>query len=253
MPLGLLASIVVLVIIAVSRIDGATTADAPSRNGGMTLDSLEDVDPAAIAEFKSEFESAGENKQAKQDAAVWLVLLEDPDDQYYEYLESLARVAVDSDMPKMWGDSGGYSQSFFDWIEENDSTLPEAVNLAMSEYPLDVNMLARAGDPRAYSLFVDGLDSQNPVIKTAAAKGLGLIGNPSAIPLIQRTGNAGPEEERLVYAEALLYFDDPAADAIAAGWIPDPVILQGLHDAVDRDKAARANGAIPGPWEHQEF
>ena len=103
-------------------------------------------------------------------------------------------------------------------------------------------MLAVAGDSRSYDLFVDGLDSLNPPVVVGAARGLGYIGDDNAIPLIEQAGNRPSLASlQVMLAEALLYFDDPAADRIVSGWITDPVLLQELEDAVAADLASRAS------------
>jgi len=84
---------------------------------------------------------------------------------------------------------------------------------AYYEIPLPWYDLAAARDPRSYDLLVQGLHSHNFMIAAAAAKGLARLQDPRAIEELIMTGRRVPGEARAGIVEALLYFNDPKAQA----------------------------------------
>jgi HEAT repeat protein len=219
--------------------DGSDAFNDPSSAAGLSSTS------EAVATLEAQFEVAGDNKPLGQSAALGLIMYGETDAEYHDYLAGFASDAIYSSAPAPY-DSSGLTQEFLDWAELQSNSPENTITLVTQEYPQDVLTLATAGDSRSYDLFVDGLDSLNPPVVVGAARGLGYIGDTNAIPLIEQAGNR-PEmaDVQSMIAEALLYFGDPAADQIVAGWISDPVLLQEMEDAVAADLAGRASIGSP--------
>jgi hypothetical protein len=104
---------------------------------------------------------------------------------------------------------------FLDWCMERHLNLNNSRYAAYYEIPDGWYDLAAARDPRAYNLLIEGLHSHNLMIVATAAKGLARLQDPKAIEELIATGRRVPGEARVGIMEALLYFNDPKAQAAA--------------------------------------
>jgi HEAT repeat protein len=105
--------------------------------------------------------------------------------------------------------------------------------------PGEVAFLGWSRDPRAVPLLRQALLSPNYQIEIAAALGLAEIGNDESIPLIINACSKAPRDAAAAIAQALVYFDEPAAQRAVDQYIP--------AEAARVYRDARANG-MKTPW-----
>jgi HEAT repeat protein len=75
------------------------------------------------------------------------------------------------------------------------------------------------------------------MVVAQAAAGLGRIGDSRAISSIVEAAAVSPKELALAFARALVYFEDPEADAAARRLIDDDAVFQELRSAAKSEKA----------------
>jgi len=83
-----------------------------------------------------------------------------------------------------------------------------------------VGLLGWSRDPRAIPLLRRALSVHYYQIEIFAAWGLAEVGDKDSIPLIIQACKHAPAEPAEVIAEALVYFDDPAAQNAVDVYIP---------------------------------
>jgi HEAT repeat protein len=211
-----------------------------------TFEDLLRGDSGAVANAKAIFRLSSDAITKRRVASV-LITLGVKDRVYFDYLVSEAKKGLDNPIPwpTAYDGHGRINQDitpeFIAWckkqgIDPNDpkyvsyrSSDPVFLEWAMKrhlnlnntryeayyEVPAAWYDLAAARDPRAYDLLVEGLHSHNLMIAVAAAKGLARLQDPRAVDELIATGRRVPGEARAGIMDALLYFDDPRAQAAA--------------------------------------
>lgn len=192
-------------------------------------------DKTALPPLRQAFEDSN-SKLEKQTIASTLLSYGDKDIRFLEYLAGFAKTAIESDMPfPIAFDSQGsairgqYSSEFVAWAARNRIDPHKAAEEAMFGQPGDVLFLASAVDSRAFDLLLRGLEAKNYFVVANAARGLARLQDARAIrPIIEACKRAPPELARLI-AEALVYFDDPEAQAAAERFILNKAVLNELR------------------------
>jgi hypothetical protein len=202
--------------------------------------------PEAVANAKEVFRLSSDAMTKRRIASV-LITLGVTDRVYFDYLVSEAKKGLDNPMPwptaydehgriresvtpefTAWCKKHGVDANdpklaayrasdpaFLEWAMKRHLNLNNTRYAAYYEIPIPWYDLAAARDPRAYDLLVQGLHSRNLMIAWAAAKGLARLQDLKAIDELIATGRRVPGEARAGIMEALLYFDDPKAQAAA--------------------------------------
>jgi HEAT repeat protein len=182
----------------------------------------------AIPALKEQFANV-QDLLLKAKIAAALVRLGDKDDTYWDFLVKLATPALESDAPDFisYDSQGksvpGPSPDFQAWVKAHNSTSDSAGENSFYILPGKVAFLGWSRDPRAIPLLRKGLSSPNHMIEAAAALGLAEIGDADSIPFIVEACKKAPAEAAWAIAEALVYFDDPAAQAAVDQFIPKDV------------------------------
>jgi PBS lyase HEAT-like repeat-containing protein len=212
-----------------------------------TFEDLLRGEPKAVANAKEIFRLSSDAMVKRRTAGV-LITVGVTDRIYFEYLVSEAKKALDNPMPwpTAYDDHGRINQNvtpafiawckkqgiddandpklaayrasdpvFLEWTMKRHLNLNNTRYAAYYEIPIPWYDLAAARDPRAYDLLVQGLHSHNLMIASVAAKGLAKLQDPRAIDVLITVGRRVPGEARAGIMEALLYFDDPKAQAAA--------------------------------------
>jgi hypothetical protein len=89
--------------------------------------------------------------------------------------------------------------------------------------------LARTGDARGLAMLRRGLSSRNDLIRALAAKGLALLEGRDSVPAIIAACGTAPAQAAELVARALVFFDDPRAQAAADTYIKDADVLRELR------------------------
>lgn len=177
--------------------------------------------------------------------AATLVRLGDKDDVYWNFLVNLARPAIESKAPdfitydKEGKSLPGPSPEFEAWAKTQNLSPTELGEEYIYLLPGGIAFLGWSRDPRAIPLLRQALLSPNYQIEIVAALGLAEIGNKDSIPLIVKACSKAPRDAAAAIAQALVYFDDPAAQNAVDQYIP-PETAKIYRDA-------RANGKKT-PW-----
>jgi HEAT repeat protein len=198
----------------------------------------------AIPALKQEF-AATKDTLLKLAIASALVRLGDKDQPYWDFLAEEARTAVENDAPPVFQldshgkvDQRGPSPEFIAWAKAHNLDPPAAAQAQTLELPGNFLYLAETGDPRGRELLRRGLKSSNFTIQSIATRGLAKLHDEDSIPLIVEVCGKMTGERASYIARALLFFDDPRAEAAAEMFIDKPV-LEELR------KLIRQHGADP--------
>lgn len=202
--------------------------------------------PEVVANEEEIFKLTSDPKIKRRIASI-LITLGVKDAVYFNYLAAEARKGLNNDMPwpSAYDEHGRLNQKitpeftewckrqgidpadhkyasyraadpvFLDWAMKRHLNLNDARYEAYYEIPEGWSDLAAARDPRAYDLLIQGLHSHNLMIVADAAKGLARLQDSRAVDELITTGRRVPGEARAGIAEALLYFNDPKAQAAA--------------------------------------
>jgi hypothetical protein len=162
----------------------------------------------------------------KEEIASALVRLGEKDEIYWDFLVKQATEAVDSDAPfprefnsqgKMIDDH--FSSAFLQWAKQHSLSPGDAGEMVVYRLPGKLLMLAETGDPRGIALLRRAMSSPNYMIQVMAAKGLAKLQDKDSIPLIIAACGNSPWAAPAI-AEALVFFDDPKAQAAADVYLP---------------------------------
>ncbi len=147
-----------------------------------------------------------------------LVLLGDHDAIYWDYLVSQARPALESDQPDYSADTAkSVASAEYLALEKLHPPGPEGAP-QLDWYA--VQNLGSSGDARAIPLLRLGLKSPNSTIRDASATGLGRLHDKDSIPLIVARARELSPGRAASLAATLREFNDPAATAAAAPFLP---------------------------------
>lgn len=183
-------------------------------SSGNTLPSAEELDKAAVASA--------------------LVRLGDPSKEYWDFIESFAKVAAESDAPfprEMDASGkmvvpGKYTAEFQTWATDQKVSLVDAANNVVYGLPGRMIPLVMTGDRRGLPVLKRALQSRNYSIQYRAAQGLALLRDKESIPTIINLCEKAGAEFAPAIARTLVYFDDVRAQQAAARFITDPNALE---------------------------
>jgi hypothetical protein len=114
----------------------------------------------------------------------------------------------------------GPSPEFEAWVKAHNLDPTGLGEDSFYVLPGKVAFLGWSRDPRAIPLLRRALLSPNYQIEIAAALGLAEIGDKDSIPLIIEACKRAPADAAAAIAQALVYFDDPAAQRAVDQFIP---------------------------------
>lgn len=162
----------------------------------------------------------------KAHIASALIRLGEKDEIYWGYLVQQARNAVHSGMPSPVGYDAqgntiaGPSPEFTAWAQARNLAPETAAGEAMFNAGY-ILFLAQTEDPRGIPLIRQALLSPDYMMEVMAAKGLAGMGDKDSIPLIIQACRRAPYEVAdAISTGALLYFDDPQAQAAVDEYVP---------------------------------
>jgi hypothetical protein len=220
-------------------VNGGSVADAIKKVkegnfGGVTVEEIVYAGAVeAIPALKEQFARSVDpsNKDDldpgnKEELASALIRLGDKDEIYWDFLLKQATEAVDSDppFPRDFDPKGKilkdhFSGAFLNWAKGRGLSPDEAGEIAVYRLPIKLGFLAKTGDPRGLPLLRRAMSSSNYMIATMAAKGLAKLQDKDSIPLIIAACQKSPGGSGAI-AEALIFFDDPDAQAAADVYLP---------------------------------
>jgi hypothetical protein len=157
-------------------------------------------DPRTVPALKAAFQRTAA-KGSKQLTAMVLLRLGVRDREYFEYLGSFAKEAIDSEAPWFLPSPAQLAQpgprrtvnpDFEAWCIANGKNIEEETRRQWTEYPSDVRLLVSAQDPRAAPLLRKGLTSPNGQIVILSAHGLAEIGDLADVPLLVQASYQNP-------------------------------------------------------------
>jgi hypothetical protein len=202
-------------------------------------------DRSAIPGTKMAFERAAD-KIERQRMALALVRLGEPDNRYWEFLQRHAEAAVASDIPyplKIDGQGNTvrgneFAPEFVAWCKERGVDPAVAAREALGSHSLDVLLVAMTADPRGFDLLLRALGARNYLLVLPAAQGLARLQDPRAVrPLIEASRRVPAEIGESIGA-ALVFFNDPDAQAAAERSIRDKAVLDAWRErALEGPKA----------------
>ncbi len=211
------------------------------RNGDYGPPDIEDVVRSkavqAIPVLKAQFAQSADATNKGRLASA-LLRLGVKDDSYWNFLVEFATPAVDNDAPfplilspegKLIGKPGEYSPAFIAWADAHKVPADTAAQDAVYGLPITLVIFASTGDPRGTPLLRRALKSRNYFIESMAAKGLALVKDKDSIPLLIEACKNAPTDMRVNLATALVYFDDPRAQAAADTYLPKE-IAKGMRE-----------------------
>lgn len=170
----------------------------------------------------------------RDDLASLLVQLGDPNPIYWNLLVSEAEAALSSEIPSPALRNLNNSKSLDDvytpeqkaWGKAHNMSVEQMIREAFLVPPGRFAPLAKTGDPRALPILQTGLQSENLMIQSFAADGLGLLRDKDSIPVIIAICRATQAPFAYFIAGSLIYFNDPAADKVYHEYFPDRDIEQ---------------------------
>ena len=230
------------------------TGDDPAASGS-SLESIANAHRVdAIPELEKRFQEAPDSfDPASQDTVLAyvdkahianvLVRLGDSNPAYWDYLVSKATLAVESSAPPLQSfDAEGHmvpgpSPQFEAWAKSQGKSVDAAVVEAMIVDFSGIEFLAQTHDPRGLPLLRRALQSANYMVQGAAARELADRQDAESIPLLIAACRTAPREIASSLASDLARFDDPAALAAAAEYMPKAMVTT-LHEEAHKHSAA---------------
>ncbi len=192
--------------------------------------------PQAAQVLKEQFALSATPAFIKEHIAYGLIKLGEKDQTYWDFLVMRAKAAVESDAPftNSFDPQGKIvprqlAPEFIEWAKAHNLPANDAAYAQAYDLPGSLLFLARTGDPRGRDLLRRGMASRNYFIQAAAAKGLAKLKDKESVPLIIEACRKAPEEVAVAIAWALVFFDDPQAQAAAERFITNKEMLEGLR------------------------
>ena len=185
----------------------------------------------------------------RDNLASLLVQLGDPNPIYWNVLVSEADLALASEVPYPNLTNGKTLEDAFTpeqkaWAKAHNMSLPQAFREATFIPSQKFAPLAKTGDPRALPILRTGLKSENLMIQSLAAGGLGLLRDKDSIPVIIAICRARQPPLAYFVAASLVFFHDPTADKVYHEYFPDR----------DIENERQSNGGSPfGGTVHHPF
>ena len=202
-------------------------------------DLAENGDVTALPVLRDAFD-AESDKGRRQKIASILVRFGEPDEKFYLYLEHFAILAVESEIPSFMkydehGKSvrGEMAEEFLEWCRLNNRDPGEVLGELMHELPSGLLHLTMAATPRAAPLLLRGLRSRNELVVLISARGLAILGDTAAIdPIIEECERRPAAVAKSLAFQALLFFDEPRAQAAVEKYMDDPVLVEKLREGL---------------------
>ena len=170
-------------------------------------------DERVLPSLKDAFE-ARQSKQDRQYIASSIVRLGEKDEKYYRYLESFAKVAVDSDLPNpyVYGADGVAVRGKLNpdlkiWAEKNGISVEEAFHRASDTFPTDLMRFGGTRDGRNLALLRRGLKSANPMVVAPSADALASMNDVDSIPFVLRLIETSSKSLALALTISLTLYD----------------------------------------------
>ena len=205
----------------------ATIAKVDGGNySGVDVEALVQAgDPKSRPVLEKQF-SITQEPLLKAKIAEALEELGSKDDAYWRYLVQLATPAIESDAPDIFNrdthgkEVPGLSPAFVAWAEAHHQAPDVASENAAYIFPGEVDLLGAAGDPKSIPLLRRGLNSPNYLIQAAAARGLVNAHDSASTPLILEALRKAPVDVKPLFAQVLIFIDDPKAQAAVDATLP---------------------------------
>jgi hypothetical protein len=209
------------------------------KNGSYNAASLNELAAVgavqAIPELRKQFDLTTDSSM-KGAIASALIRIGDKDPTYWDFLVKRASQAIENDAPfpidfDVQGKSvrSSISPEFVKWSKAHHVDPESASHVLVYEVPQAVLLLAVTGDERGRVLLRKGMSSPNYLIQAISAKGLAKLQDKDSIGLIADACNKAPAEMAAVIAQALVFFDEPQAQAAAERYITNPQVLGALR------------------------
>jgi len=166
-----------------------------------------------------------QDTETKERIASYLYRLGDREDIYWSFILNQATLAVESDapFPHPYDTKGKmedqFSPGFAAWATTHGMSTDAAVKAEWDRYN-KILILAVTNDPRAIPVLRRGLNSPDELIESISAKGLAQLHDTDSIPLIVAACQRAPADAATLIGEALIYYDDPEAQAAAETYLP---------------------------------
>jgi len=180
-----------------------------------------------------------DNLATKGALASALVRLGERNGPHWEFLETQAKLATDSDAPwPIARDAKGnfipkqFSPEFLAWAEAHRV---DPVDASWNQIGLQNRLwpLAATGDIRGLSILRKALSSPNYLVQSVGAKGLALLQDRDSIPSIidacERTSVFMSADAADVIARSLVFFDDARAQIAAEKYIRNRSTVDSLR------------------------
>jgi PBS lyase HEAT-like repeat len=197
----------------------------------------------AIPSLKEQF-TRSQDLSDKMKIASVLVRLGNKEDAYWDFLIRQATAAIEDDAPFIahLDEKGNLvtdklSPEFLKWASDHHLDREQAEEDVLYNYPESIADLGATGDARAIPILRRALLSQNFIIQTSAARGLGEIQDKDSIPLIIEACKRAPAQVAAQIALPLVYFDDNDAQRAVDLYVPKERVVEA--------RKARAAGEKP--------
>jgi hypothetical protein len=165
--------------------------------------------------------------------AVTLVRLGNPDPSYFQFLAGFAREAIQDLSPFFVKfDAAGHpvqgqiDPAFETWCVSNGKAARAVAAVQAGTYPVDVQYLAEAQDLRGDDLLRKGLASLNSLVLPWIVQGLGRLQDTAALPLIERSLSALPQDAKIAAASQLAWYPQAEAHRLMERLIPKQSLIE---------------------------
>jgi hypothetical protein len=116
--------------------------------------------------------------------------------------------------------TGGPSPELVAWAKSHNMSIEQASSDAVYGRGFEgIQFIAATGDQRGIPLLRQALLAHNKVIEYVAAEGLAEAQERASIPLIIAACNKAPKEAASAISRALVFFNDPTAQAAASQYM----------------------------------
>jgi hypothetical protein len=195
----------------------------------------------AIPALEIQF-ARSKDPQTKTWIADALVRLGKKNGPYWDFMVDRARKVLQDVPPTPFTyDASGKAVSvkptkrLIEWAGKHHISADQAWQDAIFWAPGVISDLGYYDDDRAIPVLREALDSENDMVKLAAAQGLAELHDTASIPAVILACENAPKEEASAIAQFLVYFNDPAAQRAVDEYVPKST-AQELRKAVAHGK-----------------
>jgi len=189
---------------------------------------IENNKTSEINLIKEKFDEADSEIRKSLYASI-LLRLGVQDEKYITYLKGQAEKIINDDRPyPVKKDENGneikgeYNPEFEDWCKKNNIELRQCTAEWFYSFPSIMGYLGLTNNELFFEYLKSGLNSTNDGIVLNSVSGLGILGDPRGIDLIEdaikNTDNPGVKH---IMAQSLLFIDDPYAEDISKQYIEE--------------------------------